>query len=170
VRSGLLVLAVASIAALTSATAGPAAPVVSIATLADLNTPLPFPYNSSADADADVNAALARAKAEHKRAFIDLGGNWCGDCRVLTGLMELPEVKAFIDAHYVVVNVDVGRFNRNLQIPARWGADLSGGAPSILIVDPQTDALVDRGHIAALEDARSMTPQGIADWIAQWAS
>jgi hypothetical protein len=38
----------------------------------------------------------------------------------------------------------------------------------VLIANPD-GRLVDRDHIAALADARSMTPQGIADWLAQWA-
>lgn len=146
--------------------------VTSITALAQLQTPLPFPYDEKADANKTVDAAIAKAKAEHKRAFIDLGGNWCGDCRVLAGLMALPEIKAFIDAHYVVAVVDVGRFNKNLQIPERWDsvdAMKNGGVPAILIVDPVSNRLVDEGHIAALEDSRHMTPQAIADWFAQWA-
>ena len=144
--------------------------ISSISELSQLRTPLPYPYDEKANADAQVNATLAAAKAQHKLAFIDLGGNWCGDCRVLASLMELPEVKRFVEAHYVAVQVDVGRFNKNLQIPARWGITTRlEGVPAVLIVDPNTNALVDKAHIAALADARHMTPQGIADWIAQWA-
>jgi hypothetical protein len=83
--------------------------------------------------------------------------------------MALPEVKAFDDTHYVVVAVDVGRFNRNLQIPAHYGITKRlEGVPSLLVVDPQNDTLLDPGHTAALADARSMTPQALADWLAQW--
>lgn len=145
--------------------------VTSISTLAQLQTPLPFPYDEKSDADKTVDEALAKAKAEHKRVFIDLGGNWCSDCRVLMGLMDLPELKGFIDGYYVVAIVDVGRFNRNLQIPARWGmvdALKEEGAPMVLIVDPITNMVVNVGHTGALEDSRHMTPQAIADWIAKW--
>lgn len=153
-----------------TAAAAPSLKVTSIAALSQLPTPLPYPYDEKENADAQVNATLAAAKAQHKLAFIDLGGNWCGDCRVLASLMELPEVKKFVDTHYVVTTVDVGRFNKNLQIPARWGiTNRLEGVPAVLIVDPNTNALVDKGHIAALADARHMTPQGIADWLAQWA-
>jgi len=152
------------------ALAASAPKVTSISSLAELSTPLPYPYDESADADRDVDAALAKARAEHKRAFIDLGGNWCGDCRVLAGVMALPEVEAFLDAHYVVVAVDVGRFNRNLQIPARWGiTDRLEGVPAVLVVDPDTGTLVDAGHVVEITDDRHMDPQSIADWIAQWA-
>ena len=45
----------------------------------------------------------------------------------------------------------------------------AGKKPTVLIVEPDGGHLVDAGHIAALEDARHMTPQGVADWLARWA-
>jgi hypothetical protein len=168
IRSFGLGLAAAFVLAITGASAEPA-PKVGIASFTALKTPLPYPYDEAADADAVVAAAKAKARAQHKLLIIDLGGNWCGDCRVLTGTMELPEVRAFVDAHYVVALVDVGRFNRNLQVPARYGiTQRLEGVPALLIVDPRTDRLLDAGHVVALADARSMTPQALADWLAQW--
>jgi thiol-disulfide isomerase/thioredoxin len=147
------------------------APHVGIANLAALPTPLPYPYDEHANADAQVAAAKAKAAAEHKLLLIDLGGNWCPDCRILAGVMALPEVKAFIDAHYVVISVDVGRFDKNMQIPARFGlSGHMGGVPNLLVVDPASGRLVDQGHTSALEDARDMSPQALADWLAKWTS
>jgi thiol-disulfide isomerase/thioredoxin len=164
-------LAFAAVLAATIAGAAVAAPAprVSISSFAQLRTPLPYPYDERADAERTVAAASAQARAQHKLLLIDLGGNWCPDCRILAGTMELPEVKAFVEAHYVPVTVDVGRFDRNLQIPAHYGVKgRLDGVPSVLIVDPATDRLLDAGHIAALADARSMSPQALADWLAQW--
>jgi thiol-disulfide isomerase/thioredoxin len=158
--------ALAAVMTAGSALAAPA-PQVSIATLAQLSTPLPKPYDSAADAKADVAAAAAKARAAHKLLLIDLGGNWCGDCRVLAGVLGLPEVAAFVDAHYVVVSVDVGRIDRNLDIPARYGVGKVEGVPALLVVDAHGH-LKDAGHISALADARHMTPQGLADWLAHW--
>ncbi|HUJ03297.1 MAG TPA: thioredoxin family protein [Rhizomicrobium sp.] len=167
-RAIFLGLAVAALAAAPAAAHAPAPKVVSIAALDELQTPLPYPYDPGADANADVEAAFAKARTEHKRVLIDLGGNWCGDCRVLAGVMALPEVRRFLDAHYIVVDVDVGRFDRNLQIPARFGiTQRLEGVPSILVADPD-GKLIDAGHVSALADARSMTPQALADWLAQW--
>jgi thiol-disulfide isomerase/thioredoxin len=153
-----------------SGSAAPA-PHVSIASFAQLSTPLPYPYDEAGNANAAVAAAKAQALAHHKLLIIDLGGNWCGDCRVLAGTMNLPELKAFDEAHYVQVAVDVGRFDKNLQIPAHYGiTQRLEGVPSLLIVDPRTDRLLDAGHTAALADARHMTPQALADWLAQWTN
>jgi len=163
-------LATAATLAAASAFAAPA-PHVTITSFDQLRTPLPYPYDEQADADAAVARARAHALAAHKLLLVDLGGNWCGDCRVLAGTMDLPEVRAFVDTHYVVVTVDVGRFDKNLQIPARYGITRRlDGVPSLLIVNPASDRLIDAGHIAALADARHMTPQALADWLAQWTN
>ena len=145
------------------------APKLSIASFGKLKTPLPYPYDEHADAMRDVAAAKARAAAEGKLLLIDLGGNWCPDCRILAGTMDLPQLQAFVAAHYVTVMVDVGRLSRNLQILAHYGMrDRLIGVPAVLIVDPRTDRLIDAGHTFALADARSMNPQALADWLAQW--
>jgi thiol-disulfide isomerase/thioredoxin len=147
------------------------APRLSITSFAQLSTPLPYPYDEHADAKAAVAQAMALARATHKRLLIDLGGNWCPDCRVLAGTLALPEAQAFVERHFVVVTVDVGRFDRNLAIPAHYGVTRRlEGVPSVLIIDPDTDKLLDQGHIAALADARAMTPQALIDWLAQWTS
>ena len=162
-----LVLALAALPA--AASAAPHAPPLAVASLSDLSVP-DHPYDENANADAAVDAAFARAKLTHKRVMLDLGGNWCGDCRVLAGIMELPAMKRYLAAHYEVVSVDVGRFNKNLQVPARFGiTQRLVGVPSVLVATPDGQ-LVNKGDIFALADARSMTPQAIADWLAQWAS
>ena len=110
-----------------------------------------------------------RARKTNKKLLIDLGGNWCLDCRLLAGTMELPELRAWVKRHYEVVTVDVGRFDKNGQIPAHYGiTGRLAGVPAVLIVDPQTDRLLNKGRETALADARSMTPQALADWLASW--
>src|ERR1700753_616071 len=127
----------AAIAMLSAFAAAPAtaatAPRVSITALSELTVP-DAPYDTKANADAQVDAALARAKKNGKEVLIDLGGNWCADCRIMAGLMELPEMERFLNAHYEIVSVDVGRFNRNLQIPARYGiTQRLEGVPAFLV-------------------------------------
>ena len=85
------------------------APTVALQSLAGLPTPLPYPYDEAANAEADVAAAIKKAKREHKLLLLDFGGNWCPDCRIFAGLIEQPDLKAFVDKHYVVQTVDVGR-------------------------------------------------------------
>jgi thiol-disulfide isomerase/thioredoxin len=162
-------LAAAVTAAAASALAATPPPKASIASFTELKTPLPYPYNELANADGEVAKARAQAKAQHKLLIIDLGGNWCGDCRVLAGTIELPELKAYMDKHYVMAEVDVGRFNHNLQVPARYGfTQRLKGVPTLLVVDPATNKLLNPNDVFALSDAASMSPQALADWLARW--
>ena len=170
-RLRTLLPALAALSFLATAATAATAPHVSIASLADLPVVERTPYDESANADAAVNAAFAHAKKSGKRVLIDLGGNWCGDCIVLANLMQLPEMKSFMAAHFEIVSIDVGRFDKNLQIPARFGAIdrlKSGGVPAIIVAEPD-GTFVNRNDISALEDARHMAPQAIADWLVQWA-
>ena len=145
------------------------APQLSLKSYDQLRAPLPYPYDEKADGQQQVDLARRKARAEHKLLLIDLGGNWCGDCRVLAGTIEQTELKRFVDSHYVVVAVDVGRFDKNLQIPARYGIhDRLKGVPSLLVVDPKGDRLLNAGDTANLSDARHMSPQGLADYLARW--
>lgn len=164
----IAILALLSLA-LAAPVAAATAPHVRITSFEQLAKPLPLPYDEQANASAVVAAAKARAKAHHKLLLIDLGGNWCLDCRLLAGTMDLPELRKFVASKYEVAVVDVGRFDKNLDIPAQYGIkDRLEGVPAVLIVDPRTDRLVNAGHITALADARSMSPQALADWLASW--
>ena len=145
------------------------APKPSIASFQQLPVVTMQPYDEAANADAQVAAAFTRAQKSHKRVLIDLGGNWCVDCLVLSNFLRLPEMRRFMEAHYEEVLVDVGRFNRNLQIPARFGVTKRlEGVPALLIVTPD-GKLVNGDKIFATADAHSMTPQALAEYLARYA-
>ena len=116
ITASLIALSAAG-AALAAPTHAPA-PRVAAKSFDQLAKPLPLPYDEQADATKAVAAAKAKARAEHKLLLIDLGGNWCLDCRILAGTMNLPQVHQFVDKHYVEVTVDIGRFDKNLGHPA----------------------------------------------------
>lgn len=159
--AGLLALAAPSLAFAAKA------PTVALKSIDALPTPLPYPYDEKADAEADLAAAIKKAKAHKKLVLIDLGGNWCGDCRVFAGVIEQPDAKAWVDKHFEVVAINVGRYDQNMQIPAKYGVDKLKGVPTFLVVDAK-GKLVNDGAFFALTDARHMTPQSIIDWLAQW--
>jgi len=162
-------LALAVLLLATPALAAVPAPKPSITTLQQLPVVLMQPYDEHADADAAVAAAFDRARKSHKRVMIDLGGNWCVDCVVLANFLKLPEMQRFMAAHYEMVSVDVGRFDRNQQIPARFG--ITGrlkGVPALLIATPD-GKLVNGDDVFATSDAHTMTPQALAEYLAKYA-
>ncbi|MGB8602029.1 MAG: thioredoxin family protein [Rhizomicrobium sp.] len=167
-KSALFTGLAAAMCLLGAAMAAPA-PQLKLTNLAELPMVERTPYDVNANAQKDVDAAFARARKNHKRVLIDMGGNWCPDCLILANLMRLPEMQRFIDAHFEVVAVDIGRFDKNQDIPARFG--IKGrlpGVPAVVIAEPD-GTFVNPGKISALSDARHMSAQAIADWLAGWA-
>jgi len=129
----------------------------------------PVPTDRTALADM-IKERETKAKASGKLLLIDLGGNWCGDCRILQATMDLPEMKTFLDRNFEMVSVDVGHMDKNLQVPARYGVTSKlEGVPAIFVVDPKTgQQLVSKAQIADLADARHMAPQDLANWLAKY--
>ena len=143
------------------------APKVKIASLKQLPTPLPYPYDENANAAAQVKAAFARAKQSGKRVLVDFGGNWCPDCRILAGVMDLPGVKPFVAAHYELVSVDVGRFDRNLDIVKSLGVEKLAGVPWLVVAAPDGATVASSDDIT---DDHHRTPQSMVDWLARYAT
>ncbi len=135
-------------------------------TAAKLQAPLPLPYDEAADAAAAVAKGIAKAKAYGKYVLLDLGGNWCPDCRILAGVLELGEVGPAISKTFEVVAIDVGRMNKNLEIAAAYGVNVRA-VPTVIILDPG-GRFVNAGNPTALSNARAMTPQAIVDTIYGW--
>jgi thiol-disulfide isomerase/thioredoxin len=154
--------------ALCAAANAVAAPKMALTSLNDLPIAIQQPYDNTSGMDA-VNAALQRGENSGKRILIDVGGNWCPDCRILANLMQRPELKGFLAAHFEIVMINVGRYDRNLDVPARFGlGDKPEGVPAIVIAEPN-GTVVNKGKYFALSDARHMMPQDIANWLAGWA-
>jgi thiol-disulfide isomerase/thioredoxin len=167
IEQSLRVAVVLAALAALPATAATAPRIISVTSIEQIWVP-DRPFDESSNADAAVDAAFVQAQAEHKLVLINLGANWCADCRILAGILALRDLKPFVESHYVVVDVDVGRINRNLQIPQRFGIkERPEAVPCILIVSPD-GTLIDRDHVEALEDMRRVTPQAVADWLALW--
>lgn len=157
-----------SLSLLTAVTGADAAVPAPDAGQVELVQPLPKPYDETLKGSEAVDQALARARLSGKRVLIELGGNWCPDCRVLGAVVSSPSVAAFVSEHFEQIAIDVGRFDKNLDVPARFGIAKLTGVPSVLVLSPEGE-LLNRDQIVSLGDARTMTPQAIADWLAQWA-
>ena len=121
-------------------------------------------YDESADAQAQVSQTLAKAKADNKQLMIVFGANWCGDCKMLDGEFKKPALKALLDANYVIVKVDVNRFNKNLDVVKPYGDVIKKGIPSIVIATP-ANQLVYATNGGELADARKMGEAGVAEFF-----
>ena len=126
-------------------------------------------YDESVDAQTQVLQALAKAKADNKQLMIVFGANWCGDCKMLDGEFKKPALKALLDANYVVVKVDVNRFNKNLDVVKPYGDVIKKGIPSI-VVATAANQLVYATTGGDLADARKMGEAGVVEFFQKLAA
>lgn len=125
-------------------------------------------YDSQADAHQDISNALALAKTDEKLVLIDFGADWCPDCVVLSRLLDSDSVKPYLDEHYVVVRVDVGQWDRNLDISKAYDDPIKQGIPAVVVLDPSGAVVTSTGG-GELANARSSSEDDILSLLEQWA-
>lgn len=124
------------------------------------------PYDESANAQQDVQRAFDAAAKTKRPVLVIFGANWCGDCKALDLALKSPANAALMDKEFVVVKVDVGKFDRNLDVVERIGVTIKKGIPAAAVLSPQQKLLyaTQGGELA---DARKMSDTGVHDFFAQ---
>ena len=124
-------------------------------------------YDEKADAPKQVSAAIAEALRSGKHIVLVFGANWCPDCHALDAQMHKPELTAIIEKNFLVVKIDVGRMDKNLELARKYGVPLRRGIPALAVLDPQGKLLFaqDQGQFA---DARHLSFESIRAFFEQW--
>jgi thioredoxin len=125
----------------------------------------PPPYDPTADAPAVLERAITEAKSEDKYLLLVFGANWCEDCRKLDHAMQ-GSSGPLLASRFVIVKIDVGNFNRNLDLAQRYGNPIANGIPAAVLVTP-SDQVVYSTKGGELANARRMGEKGIYDFFAR---
>lgn len=123
-----------------------------------------LPYDASADAKMDVEHALLAAKSSHKPVLIVFGANWCEDCRALDRAIKRGKSAALLARSFNIVKVDVGNFDRNLDLVAAYGNPIKKGIPAAVVVSVDNKVLY-ATKAGELANARRMSATGIYDFF-----
>ncbi|WP_339910031.1 sigma-70 family RNA polymerase sigma factor [Symmachiella dynata] len=92
-------------------------------------------YDAQIDAKQQIQTALAAAQEQNKLVLVLFGANWCSWCYKLHDVLETdPEISPMVQRNFILVNVDVGDFDLNLDIPKRFGAEMHS-VPFLTVLD-----------------------------------
>ena len=124
-------------------------------------------YPEPEKAQAELAAALRSAAATHRRVIVDFGGNWCPDCHVLDSYFHDAANKPILDANYVLVHVNIGRKDRNLDIAQRYRIPLDKGVPALAVLDTDGTLLYSQtgGEFEAMRRMQSST---VTEFLTRW--
>jgi thiol:disulfide interchange protein len=124
-------------------------------------------YSETADPKADIAAALKQAKAEKKRVILDFGGDWCGDCQVLDiYLHQSPNVE-LLQKHFVMVHIDIGRMDRNVDVAAKYKVPIQKGVPALAVLDANGRLLYSQQN-KEFENMSRITPEDVTAFLKRW--
>jgi thioredoxin 1 len=124
-------------------------------------------YPASADAKAEIAEAVQKATGARERVLIVFGGNWCYDCHVLEEAFHSPEILPTIEKSFVVVHVDIGQMDKNLDVAKQYDVPLDRGVPAIAVLESDGKLLFSQKR-GEFEAARSMAPEDILDFLNKW--
>lgn len=106
-----------------------------------LKMPLPLPYNGEIYSESDIERFLDSSINKSKQPIIIFGGNWCPDCRILEGTLQLPTIKKYMIEHYEIMHVDVGRYDKNMNLISYFKIPKEEGVPRVLVFDTNKNIL-----------------------------
>jgi thioredoxin 1 len=124
-------------------------------------------YPAEADAQKEITEALATAAKSHQRVLLIFGGNWCYDCHVLDEAFHTPEIAPTLNHNFVVVHIDVGEYNKNLEIAKKYEVPLERGVPAAAVLDSDGKLLFSQKN-QEFEKARSLAPEDILAFLNKW--
>ena len=122
------------------------------------------PYNETADAKLDIKQALAQAATAKIPVIVVFGANWCGDCKMLDSAMKKGASASLLSQDFKIVKVDVGQFDKNVDVAKSYGVPLEKGIPAVAIISTNNEVLY-ATRAGELADARKMGDNGIYEFF-----
>jgi thioredoxin 1 len=93
-----------------------------------------------------IAEARARARRNHKFLMVEFGADWCSDCAQLSKSLEDDRRRDRFKKEFEVLYIDVGEFNRNLDIAKSLGIDVTEAIPAAAFFPPGSDQrIIKRG-------------------------
>ncbi len=129
-----------------------------------LKLPLPLPYNGEEYSAEQINDFLDETLQQSKQPILIFGGNWCPDCRILDGTLQLPTIKKFMNKNYNIMHIDVGRYDKNMELISYFGIPKEKGVPRVLVFD-KNKIIINKKSTKEWTTARDRRKQEVFDYF-----
>ena len=125
---------------------------------------LPNPYDGLVYSVDDLKSFIVSTVKSNKQPIIIFGANWCPDCRIFSGTMDIPKIKSYIDDHFAILYIDVKRYEINMQLMEEFGIPSAEGIPRVLVFDKRMN-LINNSNTTEWRTARERSSQEIFDFF-----
>lgn len=88
-------------------------------------------------ADLAFEKALAEAKSSQKLLIVQFTADWCPDCQALDKILKSEKLGSMLQERAILLPVDVGRFDQNLDLSEKLGNPIKNGIPAVVTILPK---------------------------------
>ncbi len=134
-----------------------------------LTTPLPLPYDGKVYSINDLNKFINTTIQSDKQPILIFGANWCPDCRIFSGTMNIPKIKSYIDKNFQILYIDVKRYEINMELMEEYGIPSAEGIPRVLVFDKNKN-LLNNSNTTEWRTARDRSSQEIFNFFQEMKS
>ncbi|MFT7259034.1 MAG: hypothetical protein ACI9MS_000887 [Glaciecola sp.] len=106
-----------------------------------------------------AETALSKALAENKYALIVLGAQWCHDSVGLAENFSTDEMQSVLTARYITQFIDVAYLEDRRDITNLVGYPNYFATPTVLIVDPASNTVINMDSLKEWQSADSVDKQ-----------
>jgi hypothetical protein len=114
-----------------------------------------------------AKTALSNAKAENKYALIVLGAQWCHDSVTFAERFSSEQMQSVLTGRFVTQFIDVGYLQDRRDITTLVGYPHYFATPTVLIVDPSSNEIVNIDSLKVWQSADSVELQ---EYVERFAS
>lgn len=126
-------------------------------------------YNPEADAKKDIENAIVQAKANDKHILIQIGGNWCGWCKLFHDLTTTDEeLKAYIAENFEVVHLNYSKENQNLDVLETLEFPQRFGFPVFVVLDGNGKRIHTQSS-GYLEEGKGHSKKLVMEFLQSWS-
>jgi len=123
-------------------------------------------YDEARDPAVDLAATVGRAQKEGKRILLEVGGVWCGWCKLLDAFIhDHSAVSGKLEAGFLIMKVNWSRDNRNEEFLGQYPT--IRGYPHIFVLEADGTFLHSQ-NTAELEKGRSYDEEVLLAFLEEW--
>lgn len=123
-------------------------------------------YDAKRDPDKDLADAVARASAENKRVLVQVGGDWCGWCKLMSKYMESNDaVREHLTKNFLVMKVTYEDGQKNEAFLSKYPAIT--GYPHLFVID-NDGKLLHSQETGSLEEGKGYNEEKFVSFLDAW--
>jgi len=125
-------------------------------------------YDPKRDPNDDVGAAVNNAKGSGKRILLQVGGDWCGWCHLMSKYFnENEKVAKALNKSYLIVKVNYSEDNQNKDFLGKYPNVKA--YPHLFVLDSDGKLLHSQGT-AELEEGKGYNEEKVLGFLSKWAN